>query len=67
MHQVASIGLQGCRSRQPTGEIVDSAHVYVGGSTGPQPRVATELLNDVPCERLADSLLTLVQFLPRKS
>ncbi len=66
MHQVASIGLQGCRSRQPSGDIVDSAHVYVNGSTGPQPRVATELLNDVPCERLADALLPLVQFLPRK-
>jgi ferredoxin-nitrite reductase len=63
MHQVASIGLQGCRSRQPTGEIVDSAHVYVGGATGPQPRVATELLNDVPCERLDQSLLPLVQYL----
>jgi nitrite reductase (NADH) large subunit len=66
MHQVASIGLQGCRSRQPSGEIVDSAHVYVNGSTGPQPRIAAELLNDVPCERLADSLLPLVQFLPRR-
>ncbi|MBI3469392.1 MAG: ferredoxin--nitrite reductase, partial [Planctomycetes bacterium] len=66
LHQVATIGLQGCRSRQPDGAIVDSAHVYVGGASGPNARVATELLNDVPCERLADSLLPLVQFLPRK-
>jgi ferredoxin-nitrite reductase len=66
MHQVGTVGLQGCRSRQPNGEIVDSAHVYVGGSTGPTPRVATELLNDVPCDQLADTLLPLAKFFPRK-
>jgi nitrite reductase [NAD(P)H] large subunit len=66
MHQVSSIGLQGCRSRQASGEIVDSAHVFVRGSTGPQARVATELLNDVPCSRLTDALLPLVKYLPRK-
>jgi ferredoxin-nitrite reductase len=66
LHQAATIGLQGCRSRQASGEITDSAHVFVSGSTGPQARVATELLNDVPCDRLVDALLPLVQFLPRK-
>jgi ferredoxin-nitrite reductase len=66
MHQVATIGLQGCRSRMSSGEIVDSAHVFVGGSTGPKARVATELLHDVPCEQLTDALLPLVQFFPRK-
>jgi NAD(P)H-nitrite reductase large subunit len=66
MHQVSTIGLQGCRSRRPSGEITDSAHVYVGGASGPDARVAKELLNDVPCEQLAESLLPLVQFFPRK-
>ena len=30
MHQVSTIGLQGCRSRLSDGTIVDAAHVYVG-------------------------------------
>jgi nitrite reductase (NADH) large subunit len=64
MHQVANIGLQGCRSRV-NGEIVDAAHVYVNGKTGPKPVVATDLMYDVPCDRLADALEPLVNYLPR--
>ena len=36
MHQVATIGLQGCRSRV-NGQVVDAAHVCVKGKTGPNP------------------------------
>jgi ferredoxin-nitrite reductase len=64
MHQVAHIGLQGCRSRI-NGEIVDAAHVYVGGKTGPKPVIATDLMYDVPCDQLADALEPLVSYLPR--
>jgi ferredoxin-nitrite reductase len=64
LHQVASIGLQGCRSRV-NGEIVDAAHVYVNGKTGPKPAVATDLMYDVPCDRLATALEPLVNYLPR--
>jgi nitrite reductase (NADH) large subunit len=64
LHQVATIGLQGCRSRI-NGEIVDAAHVYVKGQTGPNPKVATDLMYDVPCERLAEALEPLVSYLPR--
>src|SRR6185369_12179882 len=59
MHQVATIGLQGCRSRVD-GQVVDAAHVCVKGSTGPKPVVATDLMFDVPVERLADALEPLV-------
>ena len=48
------------------GEIVDAAHVFVGGSTGPKAKVATELMHDVPCDRLADSLKSLVRHAPMK-
>jgi ferredoxin-nitrite reductase len=65
LHQVATIGLQGCRSRLPNGDIVDAAHVSVKGQTGPNPRVATDLMYDVPCEQLADALEPLVTYLPR--
>ena len=64
MHQVATIGLQGCRSRV-NNEVVDSAHVYVNGKSGPNPTPATDLMYDVPVERLADALEPLVTYLPR--
>jgi NAD(P)H-nitrite reductase large subunit len=64
MHQVATLGLQGCRSRV-NGEVVDSAHVYVNGKSGPNARPATDLMYDVPIDRLADALEPLVNYLPR--
>jgi ferredoxin-nitrite reductase len=64
LHSVATIGLQGCRSRV-NGEIVDAAHVSVKGRSGPQPLIATDLLYDVPCTQLADALEPLVNHLPR--
>jgi ferredoxin-nitrite reductase len=65
LHQVATIGLQGCRSRLANGDIVDAAHVTVKGQTGPNPRIATDLMYDVPCDQLADALDPLVSYLPR--
>jgi NAD(P)H-nitrite reductase large subunit len=64
LHQVATIGLQGCRSRV-NGEVVDAAHVCVKGQTGPQPKLATDLMYDVPIAQLADALEPLVNYLPR--
>ncbi len=64
LHQVGTIGLQGCRSRID-GKIVDSAHVYINGKTGPNPVIATDLMYDVPCDRLVDALEPLVTHLPR--
>lgn len=64
LHQTATIGLQGCRTRVD-GKIVEAAHVCVGGASGPQARVATDLLYDVPCDQLADALEPLVRFAPR--
>jgi nitrite reductase (NADH) large subunit len=65
LHQVSTIGLQGCRTRLANGEIVDAAHVFVGGSTGPKARIATELMHDVPCDQLVDSLKSLVKHAAR--
>jgi nitrite reductase (NADH) large subunit len=64
MHQVATIGMQGCRSRV-NGEVVDAAHVSVKGKSGPASRIATDLMYDVPCDQLADALEPLVCYLPR--
>jgi nitrite reductase (NADH) large subunit len=65
LHQVSTIGLQGCRSRV-NGEVVDAAHVYVNGKSGPGARLATDLMYDVPCEQLVDALEPLVKYLPRE-
>jgi len=65
MHQVATIGLQGCRSRV-NGEVVDAAHVYVDGRSGPKPLIAKDLMYDLPCEQLVDALEPLVRYLPRE-
>lgn len=65
MHQVSTIGLQGCRTRV-NGSIVDAAHVTVKGAAGPHAVVAQDLMYDVPCDQLADALLPLVRHLPRK-
>jgi nitrite reductase (NADH) large subunit len=64
MHQVATIGLQGCRARV-NGEVVDAAHVCVRGRSGPDPVVAADVMYDVPCERLPEALEPLVSYLPR--
>jgi ferredoxin-nitrite reductase len=64
LHQVATIGLQGCRSRVD-GQIVDAAHVCVRGATGPKPVVGTDLMYDVPVAGLPDALEALVLHLPR--
>jgi len=64
MHQVSTIGLQGCRSRV-NNQVVDAAHVYINGQSGPKPQIATDLMYDVPCEQLVDALEPLIKYLPR--
>ncbi|MFO0879330.1 MAG: FAD-dependent oxidoreductase [Gemmataceae bacterium] len=64
LHQVATIGLEACRTRVKGG-VVDAAHVTVKGHTGPGAQVGENLLSDVPCEQLADALLPLIRHLPR--
>lgn len=64
LHQVATIGLQGCRTRIQ-GEVVDAVHVCVKGQSGPNPVVATDLMYDVPMTQLVDALEPLVAYLPR--
>ena len=64
LHSVATIGLQGCRSRID-GQVVDAAHVSVKGKTGPNPEIGTDLMYDVPCDQLAAALEPLINHLPR--
>jgi ferredoxin-nitrite reductase len=65
LHQASTIGLQACRSRVD-GRVVDAAHVFVNGRSGPGARPGQDLMYDVPCERLADTLEGLVRHMPRE-
>ena len=38
------------------GRVVDAVDVYVGGRSGPDPKLAMKLLEDVPCDALAGVL-----------
>jgi ferredoxin-nitrite reductase len=64
LHQAATIGLQGCRTRID-GKVTDAVHVFVKGKSGPEARVAEDLMYDVPCDQLAAALEPLVKYLPR--
>jgi len=42
--------------------VVDAVDVYVGGRSGPDPKLAVKILEDVPCEKLASVLEGLVPY-----
>ncbi len=64
-HLVADIGLLGKKAKVD-GNVVDAVDVYVGGRSGPDPRPATKLLEDVPCDRLPGVLEGLVPYHTRE-
>jgi ferredoxin-nitrite reductase len=64
-HLVADIGLLGKRVKVD-GQIVDAVDVYVGGRTGPDPKIAVRILEDVPCDELPAVLEGLVPYHTRE-
>ena len=64
-HAVADIGLLG-KNIKFNGQVVDAVDVFVGGRSGPNPKHATGLLEDVPCDELPQVLERLVPYLSRK-
>ncbi len=60
-HLVADIGLLGKKIKR-RGEIIEAVDVYVGGRSGPDAKLATKLLEDVPCEELSDVLAGVVLY-----
>ncbi len=64
-HAAADIGLLGKRTKI-NGVVTDAVDVFVGGKTGPQPKTATKLLENVPCDELPQALERLVPYLSRK-
>lgn len=64
-HLVADIGLIGKKVKL-NGRVVDAVDVYVGGRSGPDPKPATKLLEDVPCDALASVLEGIVPYHSRE-
>jgi ferredoxin-nitrite reductase len=59
-HSVADIGLLG-KNIKVNGEIVEAVDVFVGGAAGCEPNPPIKIMEDVPCEDLADVVAGLVR------
>lgn len=60
-HLVADIGLLGKKARVG-GKVVDAVDIFVGGRSGPDPKPATKIMEDVPCDKLPAVLETLMPY-----
>jgi ferredoxin-nitrite reductase len=64
-HLVADIGLLGKKAKID-GKVVDAVDVYVGGRSGPDPKQAVKIMEDVPCDKLPMVLEGLVPYHSRE-
>jgi ferredoxin-nitrite reductase len=64
-HLVADIGLLG-KKVKVDGNVVDAVDIYVGGRSGPDPKLAVKIMEDVPCDKLASVLEGLAPYHTRE-
>src|SRR4029079_4334834 len=64
-HLVADIGLLGKKAKVG-GKVIDAVDVFVGGRSGPDPKLATRIMEDVPCDKLPAVLETLMPYHTRE-
>jgi ferredoxin-nitrite reductase len=64
-HLVADVGLLGKKAKVE-GKVVDAVDIYVGGRSGPDPKMAIKLMEDVPCEKLPMVLEGLIPYHTRE-
>jgi ferredoxin-nitrite reductase len=64
-HLVADVGLLGKKAKVE-GKVVDAVDIYVGGRSGPDPKMAIKLMEDVPCEKLPVVLEGLIPYHTRE-
>jgi ferredoxin-nitrite reductase len=60
-HLVADVGLLGKKARVG-GKVVDAVDIFVGGRSGPDPKLATKIMEDVPCDKLPGVLENLMPY-----
>ncbi len=59
-HTAADIGLLG-KNIKVNGEIIEAVDVFAGGATGCEANLPVKIMEDVPCEDLADAVGGLVK------
>ena len=64
-HLVADVGLLGKKAKVD-GKVVEAVDVYVGGRSGPDPKPAIKIMEDVPCEKLPMVLEGLLPYHTRE-
>ena len=60
-HLVADVGLLGKKTRID-GKVVEAVDSFVGGRSGPDPKLAIKLMEDVPCDKLPAVLEGLLPY-----
>jgi ferredoxin-nitrite reductase len=60
-HLVADVGLLG-KKIKIQGEVIEAVDVFVGGRSGPNPKPAIKLLEDVPCDTLPEVLSGILPY-----
>jgi ferredoxin-nitrite reductase len=64
-HLVADVGMLGKKIKRQ-GKIVEAVDVFVGGRSGIDPKPATKLLEDVPCDELHTVLAGILPYHSRE-
>jgi ferredoxin-nitrite reductase len=64
-HHLASIGLEGTRTRV-NGKVVEAVDVYVGGRSGREPKAGQRIMEAVPCEDLPEVMEYLARYYPKE-
>lgn len=60
-HLVADVGLLGKKTKVD-GKVVEAVDIYVGGRSGPDPKLALKIMEDVPCDKLPSVLEGLLPY-----
>ena len=64
-HLVADVGLLG-KKIKVKGQVVEAVDIFVGGRSGPDPKPAIKLLEDVPCDKLPEVLSGILPYHSRE-
>ena len=64
-HLVADVGLLGKKIKRGN-EVVDAVDIYMGGRSGAHPKLAIKVMEDVPCDQLANVLEFIIPYHTRQ-
>jgi ferredoxin-nitrite reductase len=64
-HLVADIGLLGKKMRRGN-EVIEAVDIYMGGRTGIDSKLSVKVMEDVPCDQLAEVLEFVVPYHTRE-